>query len=94
MELMGLTDQLLTQKTLDGLNAEKVEIATYKGSICDERAYPDYSTRAKYVELAGRFKGKFIDKTELTGRDGGDISLVIAPAIGGRSGGKTTLKIE
>lgn len=81
-DLTGLTDSYLAGKTLDGLQAKKVEIATYKGKICDTQAFPDYSTRAKYVEIGARLKGLFVDKTELTGRAGGEIELVIIPSQG------------
>ena len=48
----------------------------------DERMAPDVPTRLKAVELIGRMRGLFIDRHELTGKEGGDIVLQIAPARG------------
>jgi hypothetical protein len=92
LDLCGVTDHLLATKTLEGLNAERPTYAIFKGQFIDERRDPDHSARAKYLELAGRFKGKFIDKHELTGKDGGELTLVIAPAA--LSMHKQTLEIE
>lgn len=73
----GLTDKLLAEKTLEGLNADRVQLASYEGKFLDEKHFTDYPTRAKYLELLGRMKGVFIDRHEITGKDGGDIALLI-----------------
>jgi hypothetical protein len=80
LELNGVTDKKLSQVVSEGLDAQKVVVATYEGKIGEEKAYPDYSTRSKYVELAGRMKGRFIDRHEVSGKDGGDIILSVKPA--------------
>ncbi len=94
LDLKGLTDDLIAQKTLEGLSADKVEIATFRGHIGDVQAYPDYSTRAKYLEILSRLKGKFIERKELTGKDGGELTLVVKPAGSHAAGQKHTLEID
>lgn len=93
LDSCGLTDSLLAQKTLEGLYADRPTYAIFKGQFIDERRDPDYSARAKYVEMLARLKGKFIDKTQITGPGGGDMTLVIAPATGG-SKKKGVIEIE
>lgn len=92
LDAMGLDDATLARKTGEGLEATRTHLASYEGKFTDEREVPDYSTRAKYVELLGRLKGKFIDKHELSGRDGGDLILQVAPRMGNRK--SNDLEIE
>jgi hypothetical protein len=47
----GLTEKLLIDKVIEGLNANVVKPVTYQGKLCSEPSYPDYSVRARYVEL-------------------------------------------
>ena len=77
LNAQGLSDQLLAEKTLEGLNADRVQLASFEGKFLDEKHFKDYPTRAKYLELLGRMKGVFIDRHEITGKDGGDIALLI-----------------
>ena len=77
LELNGLTEDFLSKKLAEGASCDKVEIATFRGKIVDEKAFPDYSTRSKYIDMIHRVKGAYQDKIELSGRGGGDISLVI-----------------
>ena len=82
-DALGVTDVLLTKILREGLNAYKTELAIYKGKICDSVDMVDYSNRAKYLEIAHRLRGQFVDRHELTGKEGGDIELVIKPASRG-----------
>jgi len=77
MEQVGITEEFLAEKLIEGASCDKVEIATFRGKIVDEKAFPDYSTRSKYLDMIHRVKGAYVDKVELSGRGGGDISLVI-----------------
>ena len=77
MERMGLTETFLTQKLIEGANCDKVELASFRGKFCDERVLPDYAIRNKYLDMIHRVKGAYVDKVELSGRGGGDISLTI-----------------
>lgn len=85
-DAMGLDDSLMAQKTLEGLQATRTQLASFEGKFTDSKVLDDYPTRAKYLELLGRFKGKFIDKHELTGKDGGDLILQVAPMQGRAKG--------
>lgn len=76
---MGLDDQLMGRKTLEGLEATKKVYTAYKGRITDERVDEDFIARSKYLEILAKLRGKLIDKKELTGKDGGDLILQIAP---------------
>lgn len=92
LEAEGLTDKLMAEKTLEGLNADRVQLASYEGKFLDEKHFSDYPTRAKYLELLGRMKGAFVDRTELTGKDGGDLVLQIATSKGKRD--KKTINLD
>ncbi len=80
LDMMGLTDKKMGQVLAEGLGAKKTVVATFEGKICDEKEYDDPPTRAKYLELLGRMKGRFIDRHEVSGKDGGDIILSVKPS--------------
>ena len=79
LEMKGLSDDLLAEKIREGLNSYRVGFATLKGKITDTLQSPDFSARAKFVELLGKAKGRFKDIQEHTGKDGGDIILQVVP---------------
>ena len=80
LTLCGLTDEVLAKKLQEGLEANRLYLASWRGKFLDEREVPDVPTRLKAVELIGRMQGLFIDRHELIGKDGGDIVLQIRPA--------------
>lgn len=59
LDKMGLDDGVLVTKLKEGLNSELVVVAKFEGSITDERSYVDFSTRARYLDIALRLKGKY-----------------------------------
>ncbi len=61
---IGLDDAMFAQKALEGLNATVVEIVKYKGEIASEKAYVDYPTRAKYLEIISKMKGLLREKVD------------------------------
>ena len=91
LTLSGLTDEVLASKLQEGLVADRVYLASFKGKFLDERKAPDVPTRLKAVELIGRMRGHFVDRYELTGKDGGDIVLQVRPASAKREPGKIQL---
>ena len=80
LTLYGLSDEVLAKKLQEGLEAERLYLASFEGKFRDERKAPDVPTRLKAVELLGRLRGHFVDRHELTGKDGGDIVLEVRPA--------------
>ena len=92
LTLCGLTDEVLAKKLQEGLEAERLYLSSYEGKFLDERKAPDVPTRLKAVELIGRMRGHFIDRHELTGKDGGDIVLTIKPAT--QRGGPKRAEID
>jgi hypothetical protein len=80
LDLCGLSDEVLARKLQEALEADRLYLASYEGKFLDERKAPDIPTRLKAVELVGRMRGHFIDRHELTGKDGGDIVLQVRPA--------------
>ncbi len=84
-EMNGITDQHLTVKLNEGLSADKCYFGTWQGGIVQSASMPDVPTRLKALEIAHRLRGQFIDKHELTGKDGGDITLVYKPASKNKS---------
>jgi len=79
LDAKGLSDDAMVKPLLEGINAEKAIVATWEGKISDQLWIPDHPTRAKFLEQYHRLRGNFIDRQELTGRDGGDIMLQVAP---------------
>lgn len=61
MNAVGLTDEYLMSKLYEGLDAKKVEVAKFQGSIGGEKAYVDHATRKAYVELVLKWKGELKD---------------------------------
>lgn len=90
----GLSDQALAKPLQEGLAAKKPVVATWEGKITDRVDVEDHPTRLKAVELVGRMKGIFIDRHELSGKDGGDIILQINPSKGKKGKGKLDLDID
>ena len=85
----GLGTDQLSEIIGKQLNAKKPMIATWQGKITDERLYPDNAAIGKASELLGRMHGVFIDRHELTGKDGGDIVLAVSAPSRGK--GKKTV---
>ena len=92
LDLCGLSDEVLARKLQEALEADRLYLASYEGKFLDERKAPDIPTRLKAVELIGRMRGHFIDRHELTGKDGGDIVLTIKPAT--QRGGPKRIEID
>ena len=86
LSLNGITDQRLAEKLNEGLDAKTRYRGTWRGDIVESDPFPDTSNRLKALELAARMRGLFIDKHELTGRDGGDIILQVSS--GSKKGSK------
>jgi len=84
-EMNGVTDQILTEKLIEGLTANKRFYGTWRGDIVHGPEIDDVPTRLKALEIAHRLRGQFIDRHELTGKDGGDISLVVSAPVKGKS---------
>lgn len=53
-----IPDELMAIKTREGLDATVVKTATFEGAITDVKVFADFSTRAKYLEMAAEFKGR------------------------------------
>ena len=92
LEAQGLGTYQLGKLVTEQTQALKPMIATWEGKITDERFYPDNAARGKASELLGRMHGVFIDKHELTGRDGGDIALVVSAPSKGK--GKKSISFD
>ncbi len=90
----GLTDKAILEPLKNGIKAQKPIVATWEGKITDKLWIEDHPTQLKAVELIGRMKGVFIDKTELTGKDGGDIILAVKPALRKNESKKIDLDVD
>ena len=55
----GIDDSALAETIREGIKAQKVQIATLEGKITDEKAYPDYSVRHKYLDTALTLRGDY-----------------------------------
>lgn len=91
-DAMGITDSYLSEKLREGLSATKRYYGSWQGSIIEGEETPDSVARGKYLEIAHRLRGQFIDRHELTGKDGGDITIqVMAPS---KSKGKKAISFD
>jgi len=81
MELGGVTDEKISRVVREGMEATRKYYASWRGEIVESAPAEDHPTRLKAAELAARIKGHLTDRVELTGKDSGDISLVIRPAM-------------
>ncbi len=79
LEAKGLSTDQLGDILASQLRATKPVVATWEGKITDERMYPDNAAIGKAIEHLGRMHGVFIDRHELSGKDGGDITISYAP---------------
>ena len=94
LDAKGLSDAAMAKPLLDGLVAEKAVFATWEGKFTDEKWVPDHPTRSKFLEQYHRLKGNFIDKHELTGKDGGDIVISYTPSKVGKREKKIKLDVD
>ena len=92
-ELQGITGEYLRKKLEEGLDAKKRFYGTWQGNIIKSEQFEDIPTRLKALEIAHKLSGNFIDKIELTGKDGGDLVLQMAPASK-KGKKKTTISID
>ena len=91
-EIGGITDQYLREKLREGLTAKKKYFGSWQGDIIESKPFEDVPTRLKALEIAHKLRGEFIDRTEITGKDSGDLVLQIKPAEGKKK--KRTISIE
>lgn len=71
MEEAGITDKLLQQKILEGLNATRVISAKITSKEADSQTddfidVEDYLTRHKYLETALKLKKRLTDRVDVT----------------------------
>src|SRR3972149_10145859 len=67
LEIKGLSDSVVAGKIREGLNSYRVGFATLKGKITDTLRSPDFSARAKFVELLGKATGKVKERSQVRG---------------------------
>ena len=94
LNIEGLTDRLMAEKLTEGLNADRVQLASFEGKFRDQKTFKDIPTRMKALELMGRMKGVFIDRHELTGANQGDILLQINPSKAKRGPKRVNLDMD
>ena len=81
MEEAGITDKLLQEKILQGLEATKVVSARMTSKDADSNTddfidIEDYMVRHKYLETALKLKKRLIDRKDIT-TDGEPFELII-----------------
>ena len=52
----------LAQRIAEGLDATETKFVRYKGVVTDSRDVIDYRTRLRYVVLAAKYTGYYVDK--------------------------------
>jgi len=91
-ELQGITGEYLRQKLEEGLSAKKKYFGSWQGSIIESQPFEDVPTRLKALEIAHKLRGEFVDKVEMTGKDGGELVLQITPTQSKRK--KRTISLD
>lgn len=94
LEAKGLSTDQLGDVLASQLKATKPIVATWEGKITDERFYPDNAAIGKAIEHLGRMHGVFVDRHELSGRDGGDIVLQVASAHSKRDNKQIDMDVD
>ena len=77
LDRIGVTDEKLARRLDEALSAKKCYYGSFQGQILKSAPYEDIPSRLKAVELAGRMKAHFVDRTELTGKDAGELVLQV-----------------
>lgn len=70
MDKAGLSDDVLLAKHVELMSAQKTI-----GTV-DFIEVPDYQTQCKALEMGYKLKAAFIEKREITGKDGGPIKTI------------------
>ena len=82
MDEAGLSDAVLLKTLKEGLEAVEVVTASHEGQIQDERAFPDFVARHRYLDMAFRLKGSYpAEKRQLAGPDGGPVQVTTTALI-------------
>jgi phage terminase small subunit len=80
-EMQGITTEYLRKKLEEGLDANKRFYASYQGTISSSEPFGDQPVRLKALEIAHKLRGDFVEKLELTGRSGGDLTIQLTPSV-------------
>lgn len=55
----GITESFLLQKISEGLEAYTVKTVYHEGKVTDERAYPNFAVRWKYIDTVLKLLGMY-----------------------------------
>jgi hypothetical protein len=81
LRMIGLDDAQIARTLKEGIHCKRVELAKFEGKITDQRSYPDYLTRHKYVETAIKLK-QFAEEHEgRTGMGNDDVYFISLPPV-------------
>jgi len=75
--LVEVPTQLLAQRLREGLDATTVKIARKDGKFTDERTFPDYCVRLRYIEKITAMSGRDQPQPVATNNNGGPINLKV-----------------
>ena len=88
LEEAGITENLLQQKIIEGLDATRsisaISGSKANGGTVDFVDVPDYSSRHKYLETALKLKKRLVTRTDITS-DGEKIELIIKDGNAGEN---------
>lgn len=84
-EFNGITDQLLTEKALEGLHATKKYFGSWQGDIIESEPFEDHQVRLKAVEIIHKLRGQFQDKVDLSISGSGNLDIQVNTAKSAKS---------
>lgn len=81
MERKGLNEQYLTTILQQGLQAKSTTFAKFQGTIMDQRETIDYTTRAKYLDIALKLRSAY-PANDLNVKHSGEVNTQVNPFDG------------
>ncbi len=75
LEKAGLSDEYVAGKHRELLEAKKIVSIRTEGEGVTEVTVPDYTARARGLDMYYKVAGRYLDKQEVSGKDGGPIQI-------------------
>lgn len=76
-EKAGITDERIAKTVRQAMKAKKALVVHTGKDSSMVHETPDYSTRIKAADLAGKFRGDFVEKIEHSGEIAGQVIMVL-----------------
>jgi hypothetical protein len=75
LEKAGLSDDYIAEKHRELIDAKKVVSIRTESEGVTEVTVPDYTARARGLDMYYKVSGRYVEKQEVSGKDGGPIQI-------------------